>query len=224
MLSGPHPGAWPGFFVSRAVNRTTRHVDVKNQPAEEVLRQAVYLRSSLGRKASLQVRWRHRRHGCPSACRSPCAAQLPMKEPAPTVLQFGCVAPFHAVPCMLLLSCCCRPATTACTRSSQPLAVPPGWLAAGEAPHAHPDAQHPGALDARAAGCTEAGLGRSAPGSDGPGSQHAAPMPARVLVRATKPLVQPSMIIWVITSQAGSLPQRFSKGYCLPDGGWVRQA
>lgn len=33
-----------------------RHVDLRNQPAEEVLRQAVYLRSSLGRKASLQVR------------------------------------------------------------------------------------------------------------------------------------------------------------------------
>jgi len=29
---------------------------VKNVPAEEVLRQAVYLRSSLGRKASLQAR------------------------------------------------------------------------------------------------------------------------------------------------------------------------
>ena len=37
------------------MNKTTRHVDTKNAPAEEVLRQAVYLRSSLGRKASLQV-------------------------------------------------------------------------------------------------------------------------------------------------------------------------
>ena len=40
-----------------AVNTTGRHVDLRNQPAEEVLRQAVYLRSSLGRKASLQARW-----------------------------------------------------------------------------------------------------------------------------------------------------------------------
>jgi hypothetical protein len=38
-----------------AVNKSTRHVDVKNAAAEEVLRQAVYLRSSLGRKASLQA-------------------------------------------------------------------------------------------------------------------------------------------------------------------------
>lgn len=38
-----------------AVNKVSRHVDLRNQAADEVLRQAVYLRSSLGRKASLQV-------------------------------------------------------------------------------------------------------------------------------------------------------------------------
>ncbi|EFN53762.1 hypothetical protein CHLNCDRAFT_136378 [Chlorella variabilis] len=52
---GKHPG-----LQAEYLNRTTRHVDVKNQPAEEVLRQAVYLRSSLGRKASLQVKHRTR--------------------------------------------------------------------------------------------------------------------------------------------------------------------
>ncbi len=42
--------------VRPAVNTSTRHVDLRNAAPEEVLRQAVYLRSSLGRKASLQVR------------------------------------------------------------------------------------------------------------------------------------------------------------------------
>lgn len=41
------------------VNKTTRHVDLRNQAPEEVLRQAVYLRSSLGRKASLQASTQH---------------------------------------------------------------------------------------------------------------------------------------------------------------------
>ncbi|KAL4430376.1 hypothetical protein ABPG77_002182 [Micractinium sp. CCAP 211/92] len=52
---GRHPG-----LLAEYRNTTTRHVDVKNAPAEEVLRQAVYLRSSLGRKASLQVKQRTR--------------------------------------------------------------------------------------------------------------------------------------------------------------------
>ncbi|KAI3425285.1 hypothetical protein D9Q98_009052 [Chlorella vulgaris] len=52
---GKHPG-----LLAEYLNTTTRHVDVKNEPAEEVLRQAVYLRSSLGRKASLQVKHRTR--------------------------------------------------------------------------------------------------------------------------------------------------------------------
>ncbi|KAL4419892.1 hypothetical protein ABPG75_006990 [Micractinium tetrahymenae] len=54
---GRHPG-----LQAEYLNKTTRHVDVKNAPAEEVLRQAVYLRSSLGRKASLQVKQRTRSH------------------------------------------------------------------------------------------------------------------------------------------------------------------
>ncbi|PSC67376.1 54S ribosomal mitochondrial [Micractinium conductrix] len=52
---GQHPG-----LLAEYLNKTTRHVDTKNAPAEEVLRQAVYLRSSLGRKASLQVKQRTR--------------------------------------------------------------------------------------------------------------------------------------------------------------------
>ena len=42
-----------------AEGRTTRHVDIKNKPKEEILRQAMYLRNSLGRKASLQIKHRH---------------------------------------------------------------------------------------------------------------------------------------------------------------------
>lgn len=49
------PAPRPPLSVA-AVNKNTRHVDLRNAAPEEVLRQAVYLRSSLGRKASLQVR------------------------------------------------------------------------------------------------------------------------------------------------------------------------
>ncbi|PRW33640.1 54S ribosomal mitochondrial [Chlorella sorokiniana] len=52
---GKHPG-----LLGEFLNTSTRHVDLRNAAPEEVLRQAVYLRSSLGRKASLQVKQRTR--------------------------------------------------------------------------------------------------------------------------------------------------------------------
>lgn len=43
---------------SDAVNGNSRSVTLRNHPPEEILRQAVYLRSATGRKASLQVKQR----------------------------------------------------------------------------------------------------------------------------------------------------------------------
>lgn len=40
------------------MNGNSRTVTLRNHPPEEILRQAVYLRSATGRKASLQVKHR----------------------------------------------------------------------------------------------------------------------------------------------------------------------
>lgn len=40
-------------------NGTSRQVGVKNEPQEELLRQTILLRGSIGRKASLVVKQRH---------------------------------------------------------------------------------------------------------------------------------------------------------------------
>lgn len=46
------------FSCIHAGNGNARSVSIRNQPPDEILRQAVYLRSSAGRKASLQVKHR----------------------------------------------------------------------------------------------------------------------------------------------------------------------
>lgn len=60
---GPKPGGLDRHAavtppVPRAANGTTRSVTVRNADPDEILRQAILLRSSTGRKASLQVKRR----------------------------------------------------------------------------------------------------------------------------------------------------------------------
>ena len=135
-----------------AVNATSRHVDVKNQAAEEVLRQAVYLRSSLGRKASLQARprgpcwwgWGWDAMRCDGLLRAVLWAARP------------CTA--CALGWLLAL-----PSESVCTAAASALfqilpwsrPCPPPPAPAGEAPDAVAQSQHPGAMDARGAGCAQ---------------------------------------------------------------------
>ena len=49
----------PCLLLCAAGNGTKRQVGVKNEPQEELLRQAMLLRGSIGRKASLVLKHRH---------------------------------------------------------------------------------------------------------------------------------------------------------------------
>ncbi|KAL3162365.1 hypothetical protein ABBQ32_010046 [Trebouxia sp. C0010 RCD-2024] len=53
-----HPGRHP-CLRGEYRNGTSRQVGVKNEPQEELLRQTILLRGSIGRKASLVVKQRH---------------------------------------------------------------------------------------------------------------------------------------------------------------------
>ena len=112
------------------MNNSTRHVDVKNAAAEEVLRQAVYLRSSLGRKASLQ-------------------ASTQLRGAAPSCWVFGDLP----LPVGLLGAASASPAGANQARLLPRFALPA--LPAGEAADAQRGAQHTGTLDPRGAGCTQ---------------------------------------------------------------------